>query len=341
MFQVVIFSTVFLLCYFGVEWFRRWSLKKRIFDIPNERSSHAAPKPRGGGLVFVIVSLAFYAAYTKVYQGSFEIGYLTAAILISTVSWLDDLYSIRSIWRFVVHAVSALLIIFSVGYIDELYLPFFPHLEIGRVGILLTFGWIVWLTNAYNFMDGIDGIAGAQAVTAGFGWFLAGNILGFDEIAIYGGILAFSCAGFLLHNWQPSKIFMGDVGSAFLGFTLAVMPLLAKKEDNGQTRILPLISLLLVWFFVFDSIYTFGGRLWKREKVWKPHRQHIYQKLVIKGYSHKFVAMLYVSLSLTLLMSVINWLLFGSEYFGIVFVLLIITSIGLLIFERRGIILNK
>ncbi len=114
----------------------------------------------------MIVSLAFYAAYTKVYQGSFEIGYLTAAILISTVSWLDDLYSIRSIWRFVVHAVSALLIIFSIGYIDELYLPFFHHLEIGRVGILLTFGWIVWLTNAYNFMDGIDGIAGALQISS-------------------------------------------------------------------------------------------------------------------------------------------------------------------------------
>jgi len=334
MFQVVIFTTAFLLCYFGVEWFRRWSLKKRIFDIPNERSSHNAPKPRGGGLVFVIVSLAGYAACTIFYQGNFEPGYLTAAILISTVSWLDDLYSIRSVWRFVVHAVSALLVIFSVGYIDQLYLPFFHQVEVGKIGILLTFGWIVWLTNAYNFMDGIDGIAGVQAVTAGFGWFLAGNILGFDGISIYGGILAVTCAGFLIHNWQPSKIFMGDVGSAFLGFTFAVMPLLTKEESDVQTRILPLISILLVWLFVFDSVYTFFRRLLKREKVWIAHRSHIYQKLVIKGYKHKNVAVLYAVLSLTLLISIMNWLTFGEAYLWIVFVLLGIVSVGLLIFER-------
>ncbi|HEY0659483.1 MAG TPA: glycosyltransferase family 4 protein, partial [Pyrinomonadaceae bacterium] len=272
-----------MLSYFGVEWFRRWSLKKQIYDIPNERSSHDAPKPRGGGLVFVVVSLVFYSILTIGFQGDFEIGYLAAAILISLVSWLDDLFSISFVWRFIVHAFSAFLVIYSIGYIDELYLPLLHQIEIGKMGIFLTFAWIVWLTNAYNFMDGIDGIAGTQAVIAGLGWFIAGQMLGFDIIGIYGGILAFSSAGFLIHNWQPAKIFMGDVGSAFLGFTFAVLPLLAKKNNVEQTRYLPLIAVLLVWFFVFDSVYTFVRRLWKRKKVWNAHREHIYQKLVIKG----------------------------------------------------------
>ena len=341
MVQVVLFSTVFLLSYFGVEWFRRWSSKKRIYDIPNERSSHVAPKPRGGGLIFVVVSMVFYSAYTIGFQGSFEVGYLAAAILISLVSWLDDLFSISFIWRFIVHAFSAFLIIYSIGYIDVLYVPFFHQLVIGKMGILLTFGWIVWLTNAYNFMDFIDGIAGTQAVTAGLGWFLTGKILGLDEISIYGGILAFSCAGFLIHNWQPAKIFMGDVGSAFLGFTYAVLPLLAKKENGEQSQFLPLIAVLLVWFFVFDAVYTFFRRLFKGEKVWNAHREHIYQKLVIKGYSHKFVTVLYGSLSLIVLISVINWLIFGSEFLCVVFILLGIQSIGLLIFGHRNISVNK
>ena len=325
-----------MLSYFGVERFRQWSSRKRIFDIPNERSSHTAPKPRGGGLVVVCVSLILYSVLTIVYRGGFETGYLIAALLIASVSWLDDLFSIPFMWRLIVHIFAAFLVISNVGYINQIYLPFFQQVEIGRFGVLLTFCWIVWLTNAYNFMDGIDGIAGAQAITAGIGWFIVGKMLGHDEVAIYGGILAFSCAGFLIHNWQPAKVFMGDVGSAFLGFTFAVMPLLTQKKDNEESQILSLIVILLVWFFVFDSVYTFFRRLIKREKVWNAHREHIYQKLVKKGFEHRFITLLYTGLSLSLLIFIINWIAFGEVYLWIVFVLIGVLSIGLLIFEHRS-----
>lgn len=339
MFQIVLFTTAFLVSYFGVEWFRRWSLKKRIYDVPNERSSHDAPKPRGGGLVFVAVSLVLYSIPANGFQSEIEIGYLAAAILISLVSWLDDLFSVSFIWRFIVHGLAAFLVIYNIGYIDELYLPFFHRIEIGKIGILLTFGWIVWLTNAYNFMDGIDGIAGTQAVVAGLGWFFAGKILGLDEIGTYGGILAFSSAGFLIHNWQPAKIFMGDVGSAFLGFTFAVLPLLGKKNNDAeQTQYLPIIAVLLVWFFVFDSVYTFFQRLLKGKKVWNAHREHIYQKLIINGYSHTFVTVLYGSLTLIVMISILSWLFFAVEYLWAILILLGIQSIGLLIFVRRKIL---
>ncbi len=336
MFQILLFTTAFWVSYFGVEWFRRWSSKKRIYDIPNERSSHNAPKPRGGGLVFVCASLILYSVFTIVYRGEFEVIYLTAAFSVALISWFDDLFSISFIWRLIVHGFAAFLIIISLGYIDEIYLPFFQRIELGRFGIPLTFVWVIWLTNAYNFMDGIDGIAGAQAVTAGAGWFIVGKMLGYEDIAVYGGILAFSAAGFLIHNWQPSKIFMGDVGSAFLGFTLAVMPLLAKRQGGEKFQFLPVIAVLLVWFFVFDAVYTFFRRLIKRERVWNAHREHIYQKLVIKGFEHKFVALLYTGLSLLLLISIINWLIFGESYLWIVFVLPAVVSCGLLIFERRS-----
>src|SRR5215210_1881255 len=173
--EFFLFTTAFLLSYIGVGWFLRWSLRKRIYDIPNERSSHDAPKPRGGGLVFVVVSLTFYCFYTIIYRGGIEIGflgYVAGAILISIVSWLDDLFSISFVWRFLIHALAAFLVIYNLGYTDELFLPAGNHIEIGKTGVFFTFCWIVWLTNAYNFMDGIDGIAGMQAVTAGLGWFL-------------------------------------------------------------------------------------------------------------------------------------------------------------------------
>jgi UDP-N-acetylmuramyl pentapeptide phosphotransferase/UDP-N-acetylglucosamine-1-phosphate transferase len=163
-------------------------------------------------------------------------------------------------------------------------------------GSIATFFWIVWLTNAFNFMDGIDGLAGMQAVAAGIGWLVVGKISGFESVSVLGGILAFSSLGFLLQNWHPAKVFMGDVGSAFLGFSFAVLPLIAEREaanDNSTLSFLPLISVSVVWLFLFDTISTFSRRLLKGEKVWQAHREHIYQKLVISGYTHRFVSVLY------------------------------------------------
>ncbi|MCU1288419.1 MAG: tagO [Acidobacteria bacterium] len=333
--EFILFLTTFLLSYIGVEWFRRWSTKKQIYDIPNERSSHKAPVPRGGGLIFVIISILFYSVYTFINNGTVEYSYVAAAFLITSISWLDDLCSISVVWRFLVHAIATSLIIYSYGYIDVLYLPFLGTFETGRAGFVFSFLWIVWLTNAYNFMDGIDGIAGLQAVTAGLGWFLAGKMLGLDESAVYGGIIAFSCLGFLMHNWQPAKIFMGDVGSAFLGFSFAVLPLIAKKENPDQFYLFPVLSVVLVWFFVFDSAFTLFRRLLKKEKIWTAHREHIYQRLVIKGFTHRFVTILYGACSITVLILILIWLNYGGLFFAPVFILIFLQSLGLLVLSHR------
>jgi UDP-N-acetylmuramyl pentapeptide phosphotransferase/UDP-N-acetylglucosamine-1-phosphate transferase len=100
-------------------------------------------------------------------------------------------------------------------------------------------------------MDGIDGIAGMQAITAGIGWLIIGELLGFGDVGIYGGVIAASSFGFLIHNWQPAKIFMGDVGSAFLGYSFAVLPLLAKNRSSDNYSLLPVIAVGLVFLFVF------------------------------------------------------------------------------------------
>jgi UDP-N-acetylmuramyl pentapeptide phosphotransferase/UDP-N-acetylglucosamine-1-phosphate transferase len=158
--------------------------------------------------------------------------------------------------------------------------------------------WIVWLTNAYNFMDGIDGIAATQTITAGIAWFLLGYKFDIPVASFFGLILAVTNAGFLLHNWSPAKIFMGDVGSAFLGFTFAFLPLSACKESTQNSKYFCLIGLLFVFPFIFDTIFTISRRLMNGEKVWRAHRSHLYQRLVIRGYSHQFVTILYGIISL-------------------------------------------
>jgi UDP-N-acetylmuramyl pentapeptide phosphotransferase/UDP-N-acetylglucosamine-1-phosphate transferase len=197
---------------------------------------------------------------------------------------------------------------------------------LGWLGLIITFFWIIWLTNAYNFMDGIDGIAGTQGLTAGIGWLLTGIFFKLEITGFLGGVLALSNLGFLLHNWQPAKIFMGDVGSAFLGFTFAVIPLIALNEmQNGQTH-LAAAAIWLVWLFVFDTLYTFFRRLLRGEKFWLAHRSHLYQRLVITGYSHQFVTVLYGFLSVIILASVLFWLRTGNRSDGVP--LLIVSAIG-------------
>ena len=159
------------------------------------------------------------------------------------------------------------------------------------VGGIITFLWIVGLTNAYNFMDGIDGIAGGQAVVAGLGWATIGWLNNVPLVFALGLFICASSLGFLGHNWPPAHIFMGDVGSAFLGYTFAILPLL----HNNAT--MPLVGLLLVWPFVFDTVFTFVRRLLKGENVFSAHRSHLYQRLVIAGYSHQRVALTYIGLA--------------------------------------------
>ena len=161
-------------------------------------------------------------------------------------------------------------------------------------------------------MDGIDGIAGMQAVTAGIGWLIIGQMLGFETVAFYGGVIAFSSFGFLIHNWHPAKIFMGDVGSAFLGYTFAVLPLLTKNETADNFSLLPIIAVGLVFLFVLDTTLTFFRRILKREKIWQAHRSHIYQQLVISGFSHRSVTLFYGFISFVIVGALIFWIKNGD-----------------------------
>jgi len=294
--EIILYTFVFVGTYLGVRYFRFWSLTKNLLDVPNERSSHTTPTPRGGGLIIVFVSLSAYVIYNIMTGRNFSGSYLLGALIIAFVSWLDDLFTVSFVWRFLIHSLAAVLIVSATGYFTEIYIPFGGSFNLRIFGSILTFVWIVWLTNAFNFMDGIDGLAGIQTVTAGIGWLLIGKVLGFDGASVLGGVLAFSGLGFLLQNWYPAKVFMGDVGSAFLGFSFAVLPLLAnneRTESNFVSALLPLTAISLVWLFFFDTVLTFFRRVLNGDKFWQAHRGHIYQKMVISGYTHRFVSILY------------------------------------------------
>lgn len=270
------------------EGFRRWAVRRALFDVPNARSSHAVPTPRGGG-VGIVAGFFLGLALWSVGGGSLSpraFGWLVGALLVAGVSFLDDLRPLPASWRLATHLVGALLLT-AVGVQDD---------GIGLVLALpLAFGWVALVTNAYNFMDGIDGIAGGQAVVAGVGYALAGSLVGNPLVATAGLLLAAAAAGFLLRNLPPAHVFMGDVGSTFLGFTFAALPLLGSLGVGGGK--LPLeFGLAALAPFLFDALVTLARRVYRRERWFEAHRSHYYQRLVQAGLSHRQVTLLYTML---------------------------------------------
>lgn len=287
-------------------WCIVWLLTKNaigigLVDCPNERSSHTRITPRGGGIGIVIAWTLGLLTLPLISGSSFHIDYgvaiyIAAALGVAGVSLWDDFRSIRVLIRIVCHLSCAVLAILGLGWFECVELG--VVLPLGLIGVIVTAIWIIGLTNVYNFMDGIDGIAGSQGVVAGLAWCLVGHVFGFVQVAAIGALLAGACAGFLWHNWSPAKIFMGDVGSAFLGFVFGVLPLAVLRElseENGHTISgrLPVFAVVIVWPFFADGVFTFIRRLLNREPVWKPHRSHLYQRMVQAGCSHSIVASYY------------------------------------------------
>jgi len=283
--------------YFGVATIRRMAERRQFLDIPNERSSHTRPTPRGGGLAIVVVVLVL-AWPVALSSPTFAWRAMTAltlgSLLIAGVSWLDDMRPVSFLVRLLVHAVGAGVAMAGIGTIHAIGMPAGMHLSLGWLGLPLTLVWIVGLTNAYNFMDGIDGISGGQALVAGLGWAVLGWIGGQPLVGGMGLLIAAASLGFLGHNWPPARIFMGDVGSAFLGFSFAALTVMTAQSNP----VFVLAGIALIWPFVFDAGFTFARRLCRGEKVWAAHRSHLYQRLVISGLSHGQVSSVYIGLAL-------------------------------------------
>ena len=294
MIPVFVFLLLALLAYLGVYWIRSYAHRQQILDRPNERSSHAVPTPRGGGVAIALLVLGvgvWAATESALARGLI---YLIGAGIIAWLGWRDDLHSLSPWVRFAVQGIVAALSIWGLGYFKVVTIPMFGELNLGAIGIAITFLWIIGLTNAYNFMDGIDGLAGGVALSAGIAWmWLAANMDNAFAFWIALAIVAGSL-GFLGHNWPPAKIFMGDVGSTFLGYSFAVLPLVS--SDQGGDALM--LGTLLMWTIIMDAGVTFIGRYIRRENVFAAHRSHLYQRLVTAGYRHETISSLYVLLTL-------------------------------------------
>lgn len=296
--DLIVAGAVFCFSWAAVAYVRRWALRNRVLDVPNERSSHQVPVPRAGGMAIVatvILGMSIALAAQPVSSPRIAIAWMFGSLLVAVVSWFDDLRSLPTLVRLLAHATAAVVIIAAAGPFMAIGQPAVGFLRFSVGGYLLTLFWIVGLTNAFNFMDGIDGIAAGQATVAAVAAAILGRLQNEPAIEMLGVLIAAGSVGFLVHNWSPATIFMGDVGSAFLGYSLAVLPLMSRQSHPAFL----LQSVLALWPFLFDAIFTFARRLLKGENVMQAHRSHLYQRLVTTGLSHAAVAALYIAMAAT------------------------------------------
>lgn len=264
--------------------FRRYALRVRMVDIPNARSSHVTPTPRGGGVGMLLTFLAgsVLIASSSVLPLKSTMGIILACSLIAIIGFIDDHYPLSSLLRLSVHALSAFLFLRTVEIPDLLpWIPSGTH-TYGLETLILGIG-LIWLLNLYNFMDGIDGIAAIEGLSVTCGALIILWINGASgAYCSWLGVLSASVAGFLVWNWPPAKIFMGDVGSGFLGFALGCFAILTSASQ--AINIWAWIILLAV--FIVDATVTLLRRLLRGEHFWKAHRSHAYQILSRRYKSH-------------------------------------------------------
>ena len=286
------------------------ALKTNRLDIPNERSSHTSPTPRGAGLAVVVAFLLGLVALLvdKSISDDVFLAIALPGLIVAIIGLLDDRGRLTSAkWRLVGHFVCALLAVWLVGGLPELPLAN-ATIDFGLAGDITAVVYLVWMLNLFNFMDGIDLITGVQTVTTSAGvamLLLASNESDFWKVFV---VITASILGFLFFNLPPAKIFLGDVGSGFIGFITAVISLAIAKDE-------PLVAwamIILLGVFVTDATVTLLRRLLSREHVYVAHRTHAYQHLSKKLNRHLPVSLGVGAINLLFLLP-IAWLVAESK----------------------------
>ena len=282
--------TLTQICVFimALSWFltglmRRYALRTNLLDIPNERSSHVLPTPRGGGLSFVacfLFSLIILLKQHLISNNEFYI-FMGPGVIVALLGFLDDKYHLSAKWRLVGHVMMAALAVYLLSQFSAIPV-FYGNIWLINAGRIAAIIYLVWLLNLFNFMDGIDGLAAAEAICICCG----GAVLYFlqDNAAMMSLplLLAVAVFGFLLWNFPPARIFMGDVGSGFLGFVIGILSLQAAME----TMLLFWCWLIMLAVFITDASLTLIRRYLGGQPVFEAHRSHAYQQAVSQCGKH-------------------------------------------------------
>jgi Fuc2NAc and GlcNAc transferase len=286
----------FCLSYWLVGLVRGYALSAEVVDLPNDRSLHDGRVARGGGLAIVLIGLAGLIAATFFWGLTFDVSWPLMLVLLAlgSLGWIDDHYDLPVMVRIILHFVVAAVIVAWLGKITSIEISPDLTFSLGVLSIPITLLWVVWMTNLYNFMDGSDGIAAVQGMIASAAmglWFLWADGSGLAMVCL---VLFAALSGFLVWNWSPARVFMGDVGSVSLGGLFAALSVVATTRYD-----MPFLAFVILFLvFIADATLTLVRRVARREPFWRAHRSHYYQRAVQAGLSHSRVACLSGALAL-------------------------------------------
>jgi UDP-GlcNAc:undecaprenyl-phosphate GlcNAc-1-phosphate transferase len=265
------------------------ALRLNLMDFPGARSSHKTPTPTMGGVAIVVAFFAgtILARFSPVHWvAPGWLGWFAAgAGMVAVVGLIDDFRRLPVFLRLLLYGVAAGMGVAGGIRLRVIDVPLLGKIEFGILEIPITVLWILAVVSFYNFMDGIDGLAvGVGVIVTAFLAYIAWEV-GNSNILILSVLLGSGCLGFVCYNFPPAKVFMGDVGSTFIGYTLAVLALMGNQsEKSGYIPFL--VPVLLLGTFLFDTTVTLGRRILRREKWYLSHREHYYQKMTKLGFSH-------------------------------------------------------
>ena len=273
--------------------------RREILDIPNERSSHTVPVPRGGGLGLLapfVAGTAILIVADAVPASGFAIALPLGTVVLAALGFVDDLRSLSAQTRLLVQGVvtAACLWLGDLG-LESVDVPGLGGFALDGAGWLVAWVLVVGFTNMFNFMDGINGLAGFQTLLGAAGLAALGVQGGDAELALPLALLSGGAVGFLCHNFPRARVFLGDVGSLPVGFALA-LAVLRVHQGAGQDATVPVwLPALLIWPFLFDATYTLINRAVRGRSPFRAHRSHVYQRMVVAGFSHTRVTLLYAT----------------------------------------------
>lgn len=283
----IVFSVFFTS--YGLTYFvRKYALENQILEVPNERSSHIVPTPSGGGIAIVTAWLigAMLLAVLDYIDTNVLLALIPPSILLAVIGFVDDRMDLSPWVRLATQIFSAVWFILISGSSVVTGITFLDSVPAISIGLAI-FG-LVWLINLFNFMDGIDGLAGVEAIFAALGLALFCWLSGAADLAAVSTLLAAACSGFLVWNWPPARIFMGDTGSSWIGFLLGTSAL--ASAERTATIFWP--AVILLGIFLVDATVTLIRRLLSGQTWYRPHRSHAYQKLSQRWGEHRRVTVI-------------------------------------------------
>lgn len=296
---------------------RHYAFRRNLLDKPNARSSHELPTPRGGGLAIV---LSFYAglgvmAKLSVLSLPVLLALMGAGILVAAIGFADDHRDVPARWRIVIHFIAAVWVVVSLN-------GFFTYGNISIIAVVLNLFWlvsIIWLINLYNFMDGIDALACAEAIFVGIGAALFFLLSGSFVMASIAAMLSAAVGGFLFWNLPPARIFMGDVGSGFIGIIIGFIALAG--ISSGAVNVW--VWLILLGAFLVDATMTVARRILMGSSWYAAHRSHAYQHAARRLRSHGRVTAVVTGINVLWLLpwavAAYRWPDFGIVFMGVAY----------------------